>query len=263
MQWLVRAIETEIIPRLMAAHKDEHPQQSREARSQPIRQEDVQAFVDIVLQHDAAVCRHFVDSVRSRGIGLPSIYLDLFTPAARQLGGLWVDDRCDFTQVTIALWRIQQLMYDLSPDFRQDQDVPVVSQRRIMLMPVPGSQHTLGILMVSEFFRRAGWIVWADPTATRERLVDAIHDEWFDIAGISVGSVAQLEGLPRFVAELRQSSNNSSLIIMAGGPLIHQHPEYADQIGADTITTDAESAVAEAERLVSMQPARNAEVGFP
>jgi len=50
---------------------------------------------------------------------------------------------------------------------------------------------------------------------------------------------------------------------MAGGPLIHQHPEYADQIGADTITTDAESAVAEAERLVSMQPARKAEVGFP
>ena len=93
MQWLVKAIETEIIPRLMAAHKDELPQQSRVATSQPIRQEDVQAFVDIVLQHDAAVCRHFVDSVRSRGIGLPSVYLDLFTPAARQLGGLCIPQK--------------------------------------------------------------------------------------------------------------------------------------------------------------------------
>lgn len=262
MQWLVKTIETEIIPRLMAAHWDELPQPPRSGVNPRIRPEEVQAFLNIVLQHEVAVCRRFVDSIRSRGIGLPSIYLDLITPTARQLGGLWVEDRCDFTQVTIALWRIQQLMYDLSPDFRQDQDVPA-GQRRIMLMPVPGSQHTLGVFMVSEFFRRAGWMVWNDPTATREQLIDTIRDNWFDIAGISVGSVAQLEGLPRFIAELRKASNNPSLLVMAGGPLVHQHPEYVDQIGADTITTDADSAVNEAERLLSTQPMRGAEVGFP
>lgn len=263
MQWLVKTIETEIIPRLIDAHRHELPQRPRASTGQPILQEDVEAFVNIVLQHDIAACRRFVDSVRSRGIGLPSIYIDLLTPTARQLGGLWIDDRCHFTEVTTALWRIQQLMYDLSPNFRQDQDVLVVNPKRIILMPVPGSQHTLGVLMVSEFFRRAGWIVWADPTATRVQLIDAIRDEWFDVAGISVGSVAQLEGLPRLIRELRESSSNPSLIVMAGGPLIHQHPEYADQVGADTITTDADSAVAEAERLIAMQPTRSAEVGFP
>ncbi|MEN9772628.1 MAG: hypothetical protein RJA58_1271 [Pseudomonadota bacterium] len=249
MDWLVKTIEAEIIPRLMAAHQEEGGD-SVEA-SLCIRQEEVDQFTDIALRSESAICQNFVESIRNRGVPLQAIYLYLFAPAARKLDAMWVADQCDFTEITVALWRMQQVMYDLSPAFRNDQEQWGAHRRKIMLMPVPGSQHTLGILMVAEFFRRAGWSVWGEPAASRERLIEAVAEEYFDIAGISVGSESQLEGLPEFITELRRHSKNGQLVIMAGGPLLVHHPEIAAQIGADTTAADAEHAILEAERIVA------------
>ncbi len=249
MDWLVKTIEAEIIPRLMAAHQEE----SGHSGESPlfIRSDEVDQFTEIALRNESVICQNYVESIRNRGVPLQAIYLHLFAPAARRLDAMWVADQCDFTEITVALWRMQQVMYDLSPAFRNDQEQWGAHRRKIMLMPVPGSQHTLGILMVAEFFRRAGWSVWGEPAASRERLLEAVKEEYFDIAGISVGSEGQLEGLPEFITELRRSSKNGQLVIMAGGPLLVHHPEIAAQIGADTTAADAEHAILEAERIVA------------
>lgn len=249
MDWLVKTIEAEIIPRLMAAHQEEGGDRSFHAIS--VHPAEVDQFTEIALRSESATCQNFVESIRNRGVPLQSIYLHLFTPAARKLDAMWVADQCDFTEITVALWRMQQVMYDLSPAFRHDQDQWGAHRRKIMLMPVPGSQHTMGILMVAEFFRRAGWSVWGEPAASRDRLLEAVAEEHFDIAGISVGSEAQLDGLPEFITELRRCSKNGQLVIMAGGPLLVHHPEIAAEIGADTTAPDAERAILEAERIVA------------
>ncbi len=249
MDWLVKTIEAEIIPRLMAAHQEDGGDGGLHAIS--VHPAEVDQFTEIALRSESAICQNFVESIRNRGVPLQSIYLHLFTPAARKLDAMWVADQCDFTEITVALWRMQQVMYDLSPAFRHDQDQWGAHRRKIMLMPVPGSQHTLGILMVAEFFRRAGWSVWGEPAASRDRLLEAVAEEHFDIAGISVGSEAQLEGLAEFITELRRSSKNGQIVIMAGGPLLVHHPEIAAEIGADTTAPDAERAILEAERIVA------------
>lgn len=250
MEWLVKTIEAEIIPRLMAAHHDEEAGSAADSAS--VLPSEVLDFTGIVLNNESAICHSYIESIRNRGVSLKKIYLELLTPSARLLDEMWTQDRCDFTQITIALWRIQQVMCDLSPQFRNDADLFGAHRRKIMLMPVPGSQHTLGILMVAEFFRRAGWSVWGEPAASKSRLLEAVNQEWFDIAGVSVGSEPQLIGLSDFVADLREASKNKSLLIIAGGPLLNRHPEHASAIGADATAKDAEHAVAEAERLLAL-----------
>jgi MerR family transcriptional regulator, light-induced transcriptional regulator len=250
MEWLVKTIEAEIIPRLMAAHHDEEDAESSDTVG--VRPSEVIEFTDIILNNESAICHSFIESVRGRGVSLKKIYLDLLTPSARRLDDMWTQDRCDFTQITIALWRIQQVMCDLSPAFRTDSDQWGSHRRKIMLMPVPGSQHTLGILMVAEFFRRAGWTVWGEPAAGRERLIEAVRQESFDIAGISIGSEPQLIGLSDFVTALRTASKNKSLLIMAGGPLVLRQPDIAAAIGVDAVAKDAEHAITEAERLIAL-----------
>jgi len=250
MEWLVKTIEAEIIPRLMAAHHDEEVGSAADAVS--VMPSEVLDFTDIILKHESAICHSYIESIRNRGVSLKKIYLELLTPSARLLDEMWTQDRCDFTQITIALWRIQQVMCDLSPEFRTDTELWGAHRRRIMLMPVPGSQHTLGILMVAEFFRRAGWSVWGEPAATKSRLIEAVNQEWFDIAGVSIGSEPQLVGLADFIADLRKASKNKSLLIIAGGPLLIRHPEHAAAIGADATARDAEHAIAEAERLLAL-----------
>ena len=80
--------------------------------------DEVSAFAAIALNSDAVVATAHVETLRAKGLGLECIYLELLAPAARHLGELWEADLCDFTQVTLGLWRLQQVMYDLSPAFQ-------------------------------------------------------------------------------------------------------------------------------------------------
>lgn len=254
MACLIKTIEADILPRLVAAHQDVTVGGPGLAN---ISEQDVHGFTDIAIGTESAKCMQYVDAIRSRGVPVQSIYLHLLAPAARRLDAMWASDACDFTQITIALWRMQQVMYDLSPNFHADASHGVAEPKRVMLTPVPGSQHTMGILMVAEFFRRAGWGVWGEPGCSRERLLEEVRGQWFDAAGISVGSETQLPGVDRFIDQLRESSKNKSLVVLVGGPIFAHQPSLAQDIGADGTAVDAQSAVEKAETLLAMKPSRS------
>lgn len=256
MAWLVRTIEAEIIPRLMLAHRT-GPLLAKPADATPIAvgPDDVIELARIVLDHETSVAGRFVDALREQGVLLDAIYLDLLAPTARRLGEMWDADQCDFTQVTVGLWRLQQVMYDLSPDFQSDAEYGAQS-RRAMLVPVPGSQHTLGLFMVAEFFRRAGWEVSGEPSATNADLVEAVRADWYDLVGISVGAEFQIEGLSSVILAMRQASRNPALGIMVGGPVVTLHPDFYTRVGADATAADAPQALAEAESLLASRAHR-------
>jgi MerR family transcriptional regulator, light-induced transcriptional regulator len=251
MLWLMRTIETEIIPRLMLAHKPVSLMAvaGRHAHGL-VTGEEVAELARIVVEEEAAACVNYVDGIRSSGVALERIYTELLAPSARRLGELWEADLCDFTQVTLGLWRLQKVMYDLSPVF-QTEAMRRSNTKRAMLLPVPGSQHTLGVFMVSEFFRRAGWEVWGEPNTSRADLVRSARTDWYDVIGFSVGAENQLAELTSVILAARQASRNRGVLIMVGGPIFVAHPEWAVEVGADLTARDAEDAVAQAENLVA------------
>ena len=59
-------------------------------------------------------------------------------------------------------------------------------RRSALLIPVPGEQHTFGLVMVAEFFLRAGWEVHSDPLASNEGVSSAVRNRWFAVAGIAL-----------------------------------------------------------------------------
>ena len=250
LAWLVRTIEAEIIPRLMLAHRGQAvPVDLESADCVAPSADDVIELARIVLDQETPVAQRFIDAFRSEGVPLERIYLDLLAPAARQLGVMWETDECDFTQVTVGLWRIQQVLYDLSPAFQSDVDHGVKS-RRAMLVPAPGSQHTLGLFMVAEFFRRAGWDIWGEPAAAMPDLLNAVRSEWFDVIGISVGAEFQIEGLSSVILALRRASRNSGVRVMLGGPVASLNPDLHTRLGADATAFDAHQALSIAESLL-------------
>ena len=253
LAWLVRTIEAEIIPRLMLAHQTHPADQPSERRRCAPAPADVTELALIILDHEASVAERFVEALRAQGASLDSIYLDLLAPAARRLGEMWEADQCDFTQVTVGLWRLQQVMYDLSPDFQSDAEY-APQTRRVMLVPAPGSQHTLGLFMVAEFFRRAGWDVWGEPAATVDELIEAVRGDWFDLIGFSVGAAFQLDGLGSVILALRHASRNPDIRVLIGGPVVTQSPEVQLRVGADAMAIDAPQALEQAERLMAPRP---------
>lgn len=199
-----------------------------------------------------AVASSYIEATRARGFALETIYLDLLAPTARRLGDFWLADLSDFTEVTVGLWRLQQILHQLSSAFTHDEEC-TLHGRRVLLIPVPGEQHTLGLFMVGEFFRRAGWDVWGEPPGARKGVMGILRTEWFDVVGLSAGCEACLESMASVISDIRQASRNKAIAVMVGGPLFIAHPEYVEVVGADATGADAKEAISQAERIAALR----------
>ena len=256
MTWLLRTIEAEIIPRLMLAHQTA-PLVPQANRPPPpaLDHEEVAAFAALVASQQASAAIAQVESLLAQGVALEALYLDLLAPTARHLGEMWDADLCDFTQVTLGLWRLQQVMHELSPAF-QNETSYALQRRRVLLAPAPGSQHTLGLFMVAEFFRRAGWEVSAEPVSSAAELVAAVGADWFDVVGLSMGTEMQVDSVAAAIEALRKASRNPAVGVMVGGAVFVAEPGLVTVVGADATALDAPQAVARAESLAAARGKR-------
>jgi methanogenic corrinoid protein MtbC1 len=252
---LVKAIEHEIIPRLMLAHRmagDCLP--APDIAGMAVSEQDVEQFTRLVLAPDDDLGRGCVQVLRARGISVEMICMDLLAPVARRLGGLWEEDLCDFTDVTLGLGRLHRLLRELSEEFDQPVDAPT-NGRRILLAPAPGEQHTFGLVMVGEFFRRAGWEVEAfldGPEGTID-VPAVVSAAWFDVVGFSLAAEVNLDDLAERIEAVRSRSMNPRLCIMVGGALFAREPDRVGQVGADGAPASAREAPELADKLVAAE----------
>lgn len=250
---LVQTIEGEIIPRLMLAHRAAARVPSVPGGDTSLlpTPREISEFGRIVIARSAAVASSYVDTLLARGMTLDTLFLHLLAPTARRLGEMWAEDECDFTAVTIGLWRLQQVMRQYATAF-VDEGEPREHGRRALLVPVPGEQHTFGIAMVAEFFRRAGWDVWSGPFATVEDLVDTVRSDWYAVIGLSASCEARIDALAATIRAVRRGSKNRAIGVLVGGPLFADHPERVALVGADATATDGRQAAQQAESLLGL-----------
>lgn len=249
---LVRTIEGEVIPRLVLAHRNvEQNALVFGIRVKLPSIEDVVEFAALAVDHDASFLTAHVQKLRARGMPIESIYMDLLAPSARHLGQMWDDDLCDFTTVTMALWRLQQVLRNLGSSFHIDAAASG-EDHRALLASIPGEQHTFGLFMVAEFFRRAGWEVLDSPMQSCKELLEVIKREKFALAGLSAARLAVLDELTALIAEMRLASRNRGIKILVGGPAFLDRPELVRRVGADAMARDGREAVALAQDMLSI-----------
>ncbi len=248
---LLEILESEIIPSLVASKDKE----SRYATGDKMSEynpspEQVVEFALLCINSDLQKSEAFVHDLINNGKSAESIYLNLFAPAARHLGTLWEDDVCDFIKVTIGLVQIQTITRKLGNSFN-DKRTLSASGPKALFSPVPKSQHTLGLLMVSEFFRKEGWQVWLEPSPIESNLFSTIANESFDLVGLSIGTKEELNDLTDLISRIRAASYNPSVFVMIGGPAIHERTDLSNRFGADAFAADAASAVELARELLA------------
>lgn len=251
MARLVQTLESDIIPRLVKAHRPAAEVTADGAAAWP----EIGPFARLCHAPDEGPMHAVVHGLRQAGVPVERIYLELLGPAARELGRLWEEDLCDFTDVTVGVGRLQQLLRELSPAFGAEVEHPA-DGRRILLLPAPGEQHTLGASMVAEFFRRAGWDVVGGVGGSGLEPVQAVQREWFDILGLSAGHHARVDWLRDCIANVRQVSRNRGIGVLVGGPLFAVAPEYGGGVGADAVVTEGQRGPEVAEGLLASRTQR-------
>jgi methylmalonyl-CoA mutase cobalamin-binding domain/chain len=246
---LVRTIESEVIPRLVLARRVVAPRASEGFTAST---DDALELAALVIGRDESLAISYVEAMRARGVSPEMLCLELLAPAARHLGKLWDQDRCSFMEVTLGLWRLQRVLCDLSPMLRGCGGAPRAGGLRALLVPVHGEQHTFGLYMVAEFFRRAGWEVSSGPIATRAELVRTVRDEGFSLLGISVSSERHLEAVAASIRAVRRASRNRAIAVMVGGQIFGEQPDLARRLGADATAVDARQAILQAHNLLTL-----------
>jgi methanogenic corrinoid protein MtbC1 len=247
---LTRVVEAEILPRLARVHVV-----GQTTATAPVTtKEDTVELVRLLLGGEADAPVAFMHLLRQRGATVSTLYLGVIPDAARMLGDLWDEDRCDFTQVTISMGRLQQIVRRLSPDF-QIAAVSHAQPETVLLLPAPGDTHTMGLVILSEFFHREGWHVAGGPATTAEDGTAIARDTWVDVAGFSIGAASRIDALRKIIRTLRGVSRNRDLGVMVGGPLLRHQPDLVARVGADMGAQDAQTAVRQASGLLSLRTA--------
>ena len=250
---LSQTIEQEIVPRLVLARRAAPAQPFQPPPgTAPVDPAEVGRLAELAIGRDPAAAIAFVESVLARGTALETLCLDLLAPAARRLGEMWNEDLCDFAQVTLGLWCLQQILRETGNDLGE----PLLrreNDRRILLVPVPGEQHTFGLAMVASFFRRAGWTVWSEPLASSNDLVGIVGSEWFAVVGFSLSCSSRLETLATSIQRVRRASRNPAVGILVGGQTFIERPDLVVMVGADATAMDGRQATLQAESLVALR----------
>jgi len=248
-------IESEIIPRLLMAHNgSETRTRSRLLRS--ITPDEAARFALLPLRLEAAALLEEVDGFIAKGASVETICLDLLAPAARKLGEMWERDECDFLDVTMGLWRLQEVMREVaarSPVDFAGMALPFSA----LFSPMPGDHHNFGTLMLDEVFARGGWRSEALVKPERRELLDRLARQPFDLIGLTLARDCPSAALSNLIKAVRNVSANPHIIVLVGGRMINENPVMAMEVGADGTGADALSALELANGLVKTAAARD------
>ncbi len=235
---LLATIQERLIPELIVAHWEGEPNlpdPCPDVRVPPT-EEEIFAFARIAVDQDLPGALAFVESLAAQGISVEVILLHLIAPAARLLGQEWADDTTSWSDVTIGLGTLQQVVHVFGPS-----STPEVADRgRVVLASAPREQHTLGIYLLGELLRRAGWGVQVEANVADADLIALVGSVRVEVMGLSVSNIELVPPLGRLIAALKKASLNPRLAVMLGGSL--DLSAEAEQFGA-TFCTDPQQVV--------------------
>lgn len=253
-------IQNLVIPRLIAdrqepgyrlAEQNPSPQHIS-GTSGKITPQDVEEFSLLSTRSDARELLDFVDKCLANGTSVDSIYVDLLAPTARRLGEYWESDERDFVDVTMGLWRIQEILRELTLRIPPPA-IAGFGQRSALFSTMPGEQHSFGTLMIAECFYRAGWDADIMIEPSQSELIGKFAGRHYDLIGLTVSLDCPKATLSGLVSAIRSVSSNPATRIMMGGRVINDDPGLIEECGADATAADAPSAVILADLLVPLK----------
>ena len=247
-------IQREIIPRLMIAHAASVPEIAPTGSAATVERADVEALAPLALQVEADALLAHIEGVLNRVGAVETVMVDLLAPAARLLGEYWENDLCDFVDVTMGLWRLQEVVHEIASRMPADR-LLAAGGHRALFASMPGDQHSFGTVVIDELFRRDGWVTVRLNEAETTDLLKRAGDDWFDMIGLTISCDCHIAPLPSIIAALRNVSRNPHVCVLVGGRVFSDDPQLAAQVGADGTARDAKLALKVAADLVRAREA--------
>ena len=238
------ALKDLVIPKLLQVAGSEQS-------GSPLAEQQSQLLARTCLSSPPQEIESCVLNMLGQDLGLEALFLHTIPSAARRFHDMWAADEIDFVAVTQASYRLQELVYNLSAEFvLGGPQCGGLSNYSALLVNTPQSQHSLGLLILSQYFKRYGWQICGDTTWREPDMLITVQSCSIDLLGISVSDERQLGYLKKLIATLRKKSLNPDLLVMVGGSLLGTQPHLAQWLDADFSCLQADDAQLTAIRRV-------------
>ncbi|WP_371227448.1 cobalamin B12-binding domain-containing protein [Roseovarius sp. 2305UL8-3] len=228
---LVAGLAREVIQRL--ASKDS----KLDASPQTPSVKELEAFCTALISDDDEAAAEIIIGIRAEGMSAELIYLKYLAAAARMLGEWWNEDRASFVEVTIGTGRMFAIMrgmrhlftHPFSPD-----------NKSAVFASAPGEDHTLGVRMAADIFRKNGWEITLKVGLDHDTLVSELEQTPSSIIGLSIGGRHSIDALSRLIVALHICCPNAPLVVCGQG--IRSIKPILSLMGVDGIACDIEEA---------------------
>ncbi len=208
------------------------------------------SFVALITRDGPQKTEQYIAELLNLGMGVDSIVLELIPRIARKLGDQWISDSLSFTEVTIATGRLQKLIYSLDHLF-QETRTHAATAHTILVSAAPGSHHTLGPLILSNYFTWAGWNVLSESMPTQRYIETTVASKSLTAIALSVADYDQLDQLPMLIQSIRNKSLNPAIIVLTGGSLYNSDSMSFGHIKADIKSNTPEEALHQINRILN------------
>ena len=207
----------------------------------------IQTLYDAILNGNAKAAKEITQTSLAAGANPQSLVDDTMIPAMNEVGRRYEANEYFVPELLIAARAMKASLELIRPLLTARGAEPV---GRVVIGTVQGDLHDIGKNLVGAMLEGAGFeVIDLGVDVSPEKFIAAAKERNARLVALSALLTTTMHSMKAVLEKLRESGMRDTVKVMIGGAPVTQ--KYADEIGADGYSSNANAAVALARKLTA------------
>jgi len=207
----------------------------------------IQTLYDAILNGNAKAAKEITQTSLTAGTNPQSLVDDTMIPAMNEVGRRYEANEYFVPELLIAARAMKASLELIRPLLTARGAEPV---GRVVIGTVQGDLHDIGKNLVGAMLEGAGFeVIDLGVDVSPEKFINAAKEKNARLVALSALLTTTMHSMKAVMEKLRDAGMRDTVKVMIGGAPVTQ--KYADEIGADGYSSNANAAVALARKLMA------------
>ncbi|HEX7572807.1 MAG TPA: corrinoid protein [Bacteroidota bacterium] len=207
----------------------------------------IQTLYDAILNGNAKAAKEITQTSLAAGANPQALVDDTMIPAMNEVGRRYEANEYFVPELLIAARAMKASLELIRPLLSARGAEPV---GRVVIGTVQGDLHDIGKNLVGAMLEGAGFeVIDLGVDVSPEKFMNAAKEKNATLIALSALLTTTMHSMKAVMEKLKESGMRDRVKVMIGGAPVTQ--KYADEIGADGYSSNANAAVALARKLVA------------
>lgn len=207
----------------------------------------IQSLYDAILNGNAKAAKEITQTSLAAGANPQALVDDTMIPAMNEVGRRYEANEYFVPELLIAARAMKASLELIRPLLSARGAEPV---GRVVIGTVQGDLHDIGKNLVGAMLEGAGFeVIDLGVDVSPEKFINAAKEKKATLVALSALLTTTMHSMKAVMEKLKETGMRDSVKVMIGGAPVTQ--KYADEIGADGYSSNANAAVALARKLLA------------